>query len=368
MDMTKKAALSFTKEDTLVMKGIAVILMLDHHLFLNEDRYGGYGVQFFPLSEHLTAFIAKYGKICVGVFAFITAYGLTLSYRKMMEQEGFSKEALGRSVYQRIIKLLGSFWVAYAITLIGSVFLVPFRMATYGEGVKALFYGVVDFFGLAQLMGTPTFIGTWWYVSLALVIILLMPLLLVVYDKIGVFFMTGLFIVVPRLFGASFGDMNLWLLLVVWGIWFADQDMFGKLREWKLVSNETLNGILKFLLLFVATAVTGYYRGNYSITQMRDITNCTATILFICFCYLYVIRIPVLRQSMKFIGKYSMNMYFLHNCLFMLWFKEEFYAIGNCWVILAALVVSSLLLSILVELLKKAVRYDRLIHKLENLW
>ena len=45
----------FTKENTLQLKGIAVIFLLYHHLFNSPSMYQNFEVSFFPLTERIVS-------------------------------------------------------------------------------------------------------------------------------------------------------------------------------------------------------------------------------------------------------------------------------------------------------------------------
>ncbi len=73
----------FTKDDTLKVKGVAIILMLFHHCFLNAARYEGQIVSFSPFNEADVNYWCLFFKICVPIFVFLSAYGITISYKKV---------------------------------------------------------------------------------------------------------------------------------------------------------------------------------------------------------------------------------------------------------------------------------------------
>lgn len=72
----------FDKVCSLKIKGIAIILMLFHHLFRIPDLYKGYEIIWFPLSENLVVSLADMSKICVALFVFISGYGMALKMKK----------------------------------------------------------------------------------------------------------------------------------------------------------------------------------------------------------------------------------------------------------------------------------------------
>ena len=67
----------FGKIETNISKGVAILLMLWHHLFLFPDRL--IGVSFISIAPTWVitseARIADFGKICVAVFLCLPGYG-----------------------------------------------------------------------------------------------------------------------------------------------------------------------------------------------------------------------------------------------------------------------------------------------------
>ena len=58
-------------KDSFLIKGIAIFLMLWHHLFYTHAEYG-----------YLVQTTAILGKVCVAMFLFVSAYGLTIQFEK----------------------------------------------------------------------------------------------------------------------------------------------------------------------------------------------------------------------------------------------------------------------------------------------
>lgn len=105
---------TFTKNDTLLAKGIAMILMVVHHMMgsssPNMDPLAS--VTLFGEVNALGVFIARFGKICVAMFTLLSGYGLCHSITKMnhsMENEGV--------LLRRIGKLYLSYWKAFLMFL-----------------------------------------------------------------------------------------------------------------------------------------------------------------------------------------------------------------------------------------------------------
>ena len=75
----------FTTLDTQAAKGLAILMMLMHHLWsLPERIHGGELTYFFTVySQSLTSYLGDFGQICVSTFFFLSGFGL---YRQAQNQ------------------------------------------------------------------------------------------------------------------------------------------------------------------------------------------------------------------------------------------------------------------------------------------
>lgn len=97
----------FTREDTKAIKGIAVILMLAHHIFLFDDRIPvGYEiVSYLSINDiAVNKFIGHFGSICVPIFMFLGGYGL---YKQFQLKE--------YDLWQHIFNLYKAYWKVFVI-------------------------------------------------------------------------------------------------------------------------------------------------------------------------------------------------------------------------------------------------------------
>ena len=178
----------FGKYQSDCLNGIAIIMLIVHHCFLSPLRYKGQEL-IFIIPESVWNYVALFFKICVSLFVFISAYGLT---KKMMSlpKDADSQTAhkfIGNMILSRVIRLLGGFIFVFLLVDIFALFYDPGRLAEIYGSVFPLNmeYYILDMLGLAQLLGTPTFLGTYWYYSLALILIVLVPLFYLLLEKVG---------------------------------------------------------------------------------------------------------------------------------------------------------------------------------------
>lgn len=100
---------TLTKQDSAALKGIAILLMIFHHCFLDPSRFAGHIVSFAPFSQSAIVSLSYFSKICVGIFAFISGYGLYLS---AVKQPRSAKAVSGWTV-SRLIKTMSGYWLLY---------------------------------------------------------------------------------------------------------------------------------------------------------------------------------------------------------------------------------------------------------------
>ena len=65
----KKDTNIFNHDASLSLKGIAIIMLLFHHIFRSADCYEGFAISFFPFAEIQVNTLAEDLRICVPIFA-----------------------------------------------------------------------------------------------------------------------------------------------------------------------------------------------------------------------------------------------------------------------------------------------------------
>ena len=90
------------------MKGIAISFLLFYHCFSKKSRMGGMYVDFAPLSREVAMMISRCMVQCVGLFAFLSVYGLTRSVKRNIS---LMSSAAGKELclYWRDICILSCF-------------------------------------------------------------------------------------------------------------------------------------------------------------------------------------------------------------------------------------------------------------------
>lgn len=81
------------KTESLQLKGIAILMMLFLHLFNTADRVELCNISiYFWNGKPLVLAMSRVAAFCVPIYLFISGYGLTCSYKKLLRIYTLSKE------------------------------------------------------------------------------------------------------------------------------------------------------------------------------------------------------------------------------------------------------------------------------------
>lgn len=154
----------FTRNDTKIVKGFAIILMLYHHLFAFPNRLA-VDVSYEALITHgeLTSamLLGLFGRVCVALFLFLGGYGTWLSFQAKRADADSSSFVL-RKIKGLYVPYLQAFAVMIPIAL-----LLSDQRVT--PALTSLFWNAS---GL-----NITYNGEWWFFTDYLILLLAFPLM-----------------------------------------------------------------------------------------------------------------------------------------------------------------------------------------------
>ena len=247
--MEKEKTVRFDKYTSQAMKGIAIVMMLFHHQYLSRKRFEGFTVSFAPFADDTMIYMCSVFKICVPIYAFISGYGLYLSYRK-------KRSAPVRWTAGRLVKTMSGFWIIWILSaaifqgMFGYVSKVYFSGGSRIEGLAAM---GLDFLGLHSLFGTVTMNGTWWYMSAAVIFVILVPLVMKNEDCLPM--ILALVVAVPHMLSLKImGETNVYSFIPVFlmGMCVAKYDLLERwLRVWNKIRLRVVKFLLELLVLFL---------------------------------------------------------------------------------------------------------------------
>ena len=350
----------FTKKDTNRCKGIAILMMLFHHLFNDYEEYAGYVVEYWPLTGDQTIHLGLLCKVCVTIFVFLSGYGIAAVYTAKFGKKEPDRQQLWKFTISRYWKLMAGYWFIFILALLFS-WLGRTPEQAYGTDLKtAVVYFIIDFFGLSFAFHTPTLNPTWWYMSVALYIIFLMPFIMRLVKKTGSFLVlaAGLFLL-QLLEIQSVASTYVFGLLL--GVFCFENEIFT--RWMRRFEKKKGSFFIKSMMLFLITVLLLKFRMNYNYYGIVDgliaMTLCG-------FSMMVFSKIPLVNRGLEILGVHSANIFLIHNLLYSYYFLGFYYSFRYPAVILAVLTVTSLLISAAIERIKIWSRYEKVMKTAEK--
>lgn len=143
---------SLSIQDSNVLKGVALILLLWHHLFyVDNGMYSDIKVWDYGVVNQ----IGQLGKVCVALFVFLSGYGLIVSTDPLTFK--------ARLFYvKRYTKLYLNYWLIWLL-------FVPINILCFDRTFAVVYQSdvipkfLIDLCGLSCMCGTQTMNPTWWF-------------------------------------------------------------------------------------------------------------------------------------------------------------------------------------------------------------
>lgn len=346
--------MKITKENTLLIKGVAIILMFTHHLFRFPSRVEN--VKYFSLSGdifngyNIEYLIGDFGKICVGIFLFLSGIGLYYSGKHEWKD---SKK--------RIINFYSYFIFIFIIFIPIGYFMIKGNIvkgeAMYSGGLKELVLNL-------SLLKT-TYCGEWWFAGLYVQLLILSPLIFKLLKNnkkksiivhLSIYFLYfGLLLLVKYLSLESIKKnilyQNLLIILIYqiifyFGIITANFELYKKLDKVKLEPK------LGLVFVFIGRIIASIYK-------VSDIIDVIFVFFFIYF-FIKVMRYKYkrVRKLLMILGENSTNMWLVHSLYCYYYFQNFIFLPKISILILAWLIIISLVTSIVIKKLYARLNYN----------
>ena len=128
-----------------------------------------------------------------------------------------------------------------------------------------------------------------------------------------------------------------------------------------------MNKILKFAIeTIVMCALFMFWYSKWGRNHFEFVLNGLIPVSVICWSYEFLINLPVIREILQFMGKHSANVFYIHSFIRAKWIGNFVYSFGHAFLIWFVLMASSIVISIFLEGIKKAVRFERLSGKITD--
>ena len=350
----------FTKDDTNRIKGIAILLLIFHHMYRTTDAIGFLAAKAWLLSDADISQIAFCFRVCVYVFVFLSAYGISAGFK------GKGVKSIFKYYAYRLWRFLSPYW--FTLILLNLLYLIVYKHIKYSNPLHFLgdVIPVHDMLGRSELM----FDGVFWYMNFTLLVILVLPLLHKLTEKAGVFvFLVTLatYGIVPVVLDSPRGGPYYsYIFVVELGILFQQKDILAAVKKRcgdfsKLTKTVCLTGLLLFSFLFPYMAWFVIPDNRFGIQPLFHTAGALSLVLCI-----YLCRMPrFMSWFLELLGKYSYDIFLTHVLIFR-YSRDMLHIVRYVLPQYIVTVGLCLLIAFLIDLLKKATRWEKLIAKVSE--
>jgi hypothetical protein len=338
--LQKDSEMSLTRQDTSVMKGIAIIAMLLHHLY-------GVPIEVAAPCPNILQWLGALGKVCVALFLFCSGYGLAAQYKQTSIKDDVKFTA------RRLVKFYANYWAVFVLFVPISIFVYHRTLTVaYGGEANVILCFIKDIFGV---QGWQSYNITWWFNELIIILYLIFPLLYRIIHKLPWVVIIGSIILMRFSDHIPFNPIEicLWQFPFVLGI------------SWKVLETTKINekidrfkvhkltfGISTVIICSLCIVVRMWsIIPHWSGVRIDGMVACAVVLMII-----GVLRyMPHVMTILSFIGKHSMNIYMTHTFFVLYWYPKWF--IENLWmrqgISIFVLMGICLIISIMIEFLKE---------------
>lgn len=307
-----KANVFFGKKESAELAGVAIILMFLFHTVAFPERVIP-EIEYKSLiklgSFDITLMIAATGRVCVGIFAFITGYAIWIKKEEYKTTKRFN----------RLIKFLFSFWF---VTLLFMIYAVTIP----GEKLPGMKQFVMHLFGLGLGPGDYICVAHGWYVFYYISLIVVSPVLLLLFSKKGLVFDIILFVAiiillffVPNLKeglpGEIAQDLRPMSISII-GMLFAKYNVYEKSKPYIMSLNA---GVI--IILFAGLFIINYKSiicaenlggGKFDLYFLTE-TLFAPLFIFLSVALIKKIHFGIIDRILMFLGGLSMDIWFIHS-------------------------------------------------------
>lgn len=287
---------AFTRDDTLALKGLAVLLMIMHHVLIS-DYYDDPSV----LRESKFLFdryrLIVLGKVCVGLFMFVTAYGYSLKNNRSWHYS-----------FSHIKQLLVRYWALLVVFIILGV------IAGNQPNVEIV---LLNMLGLSSTYSCAN-----WYVYFYIYAMLILPMLVRLIDSYRVFAL-ALSVVLCGIAALILRTDNQWLDIVQQCLFYTPVLTIGcYIARCGLPSIRYQFNIFELILMLVILLVAGCFS--------RDIGGfCTYTVIIPALAFALSMLFhyngtQTIKTCLVFLGSLSLYMWFVHTVFFSIMTRSLF--------------------------------------------
>ena len=330
--------MNLSKSDTTGIKGIAILFMLWHHLFLHSVAYGAF-----------TQSLAVVFKVCVALFLFVSGYGLTKQYAGLEKR---NVRTTIRFLIRRFINFFLPFWFCFVlVVVVGNICGYTFHDA-YPATRNTFKCVILDFFGQ---MGYDSYLGPWWFNKMIIQLYLVFPFLYILLHNRYWAIIGLIAVVLVQLFAKRIPG-NLFFIVEGGLPAFSFGMMASQCRIVPVIRKKTR----KIVMAFVAV-LTGIVLSVLLLKVIKDPNQAVLLRALLALCIVVAFKLFEGGDShvLGFVGKYATIMYLTHALLLVL-LPRFFYFSRYSVLAFALFALVCLAFAMLIDWVERVTRYNKI--------
>ncbi|AUO05996.1 acyltransferase [Paenibacillus jamilae] len=315
--------------ETNIAKGIAVILLLIHHLFAFPDRLKYDYVSLFSLfHERGEFYLGHFGQIAISIFLFLSGYGL---YKSNVQ----NPQHLMQKSFTRLSKIMINYWVVFLL-------FIPVGLYFFGTSDRFQHNSIMDF--LRNFIAlSSSYNGEWWFLYDYILLLLIFPVTFQAFQR-----NTWVTLLIAGLvFYNSYSQGNYysimyWQLPFMIGLFFAKYKLYSWMNKIynSIIFNNILFDIVVLVLLFRFRTTSQWF-------EKTTIDMIIAPVVILV--SIHLMNKLKLTRPFAYLGKNSMNIWLTHTFFCYYYFQSIVFFPKVSILILLWLTLLTVLTSIIVN-------------------
>ncbi|MGG4219015.1 acyltransferase family protein [Paenibacillus jamilae] len=315
--------------ETNIAKGIAVILLLVHHLFAFPDRLKYDYVSLFSLfHERGEFYLGHFGQIAICIFLFLSGYGL---YKSNVQ----NPQHLMQKSFTRLSKIMINYWVVFLL-------FIPVGLYFFGNSDRFQHSSTMDF--LRNFIAlSSSYNGEWWFLYDYILLLLIFPVTFQAFQRNAwvTLLIAGLVFYNSYSQGNYYSIMY-WQLPFMIGLFFAKYKLYSWMNKIysSIIFNNILFDVIVLVLLF-------RFRTTSQLFEKTTIDMIIAPVFILV--SIHLMNKLKLTRPFAYLGKNSMNIWLTHTFFCYYYFQSIVFFPKVSILILLWLVLLTVLTSIIVN-------------------
>ncbi len=338
---------SFSLNTSNSAKGIALLLLLWHHLFYEHSEY-----------PYLIFYSSQLAKVCVAIFLIISGYGLAQSIqRKPMGLWAFYKH--------RFSHIYLNYWYI-------SIIFVPVAIYFFNRPITGVFETKPYLKFFIQMLGYHMYFRdilygynpTWWYISVIFGLYWLFPFMFTTVKRYGAFALVPALALLLAWQSEEIviAILSFWIFPFMLGIYLALNNGFERIS-----SILKRIGWLRYLVITVLIALIALLRHQlffgfmlFGVTLIPNWLDGFFGAVIILLVFELTQQFIIIEKGLTFLGKQLFNIFLFHTFIFYYFFPDFIYSFDHPVLSFLVLLVICVVISYILELTKKWIGFQKI--------